>query len=141
MNEAEAESGYDPARHGLHKPDVRGFCNAAYVCGRWPCDFVDLIDQRDASEREVAQLQDAAHALGLVSVELAVAADRFHAFAAMRIDTGSLDGNVAMGEHEARTPGGSGIWCCERHWVESMHQQVQDALAHFAEAVAVENGD
>lgn len=43
---------YSPTRHGLHGPDVR--------CGRWPCDFVDLIEQRDGERAHVARLLAAA---------------------------------------------------------------------------------
>ena len=48
---------YDLVRHGAHAPNERGYCNAGYVCGRWPCDVVDLQEALAASEAEVARLR------------------------------------------------------------------------------------
>ena len=41
--------------HGIHKPTENGYCAAlSVVCGRWPCDVVDFINERDALQAQLA---------------------------------------------------------------------------------------
>ena len=66
--------------HGIHKPTENGYCAAlSVVCGRWPCDVVALIDERDALATQLAAERERSERLRGVLDWLVAAAEVYEA--------------------------------------------------------------